>query len=159
MWGSSADAKNVPGLLNNEQRKELCDAIEWDESTGQSLLAPLDDLPPDIVNLHVTAKLNHGFVHLHDQSSDHNILSLMYDGLQGELTQRPHNFDLSVMLGALRVEDGTNLESQYRDIVQVKERAEEDPTMPVFCVQYQNKPLEGRADSSLLLRMRSSEIG
>lgn len=158
MWGSSADAKNVPGLLNNEQRKELCDAIEWDESTGQSLLAPLDDLPPDIVNLHVTAKLNHGFVHLHDQSSDHNILSLMYDGLQGELTQRPHNFDLSVMLGALRVEDGTNLESQYRDIVQVKERAEEDPTMPLFFVQYENKPLDGRADSALLLRMRSTEI-
>ena len=62
------------------------------------------------------------------------------------------------MLGALRVEDGTSLESQYRDIVQVKERAEEDPNMPLFFFQYEHKPLDGRADSALLLRMRSTEI-
>lgn len=158
LWGSNNDAKNVQNGLNKEERKELYNTIDWDEHTGQSLMGPLDDLPPDVVCMHATAKLNHGFLKLHDHQSDRTIMSLMYDGLQGELTQRPHNFETSVTLFALSVEDDTNVETQFREIVHVREQSENDASTPLFFLQYEHKPLDGRADNALQLRLRSMEI-
>ena len=160
MWGSGAsDAKDASPVLNKAQRKELFDAIEWDEKTGQSLRAPFEELPPDVVNLHVTAKLNRGLLALKDHRAGQPVMSLMFDNLQGEMSQRPHNFDTSVTLGALRVEDGTNDESQFREIVRVKDRGDDDDSsMPLLYMRFEHNPLDGRADNALQLRTRSLEI-
>lgn len=177
IWGSSGENTNKEAdqgtTLNTEQRKELYDAIEWDETTGTSLLMQLDDLPPEAVKMHVTAKLNRGFLQLRDHTTKHNILSLIFDTLQGEVNQRANNFDVSASLGALCVMDGTSAHSKYPQIVHVKGedegelssteltdqmQKESDPSNPFFFIQFEHNPLDGRADNALKLTMRSMEI-
>lgn len=157
MWGAPAkDDNNVS--LSYEQRKELYEAIEWDEATGTSMLFSNKDEAPELVSLSVTAKLHCGFFRLRDCHGGHAILSINFDELQGELQQRPEGFVSTLALGSLGVEDGTTADTQYREIVRLRDRADVDDTQPLFYLQYENKPLDGRADNALEMRLRSLEI-
>ena len=130
-----------------------------------------------MVRVHVDARLRKGFLNLRDHQHGNDILSLVFDTLQGELHQRAHNFDTSVSLGAMRVIDGTSPDSRYPQIVHVKSDGEDAPTPdedagqisqelsaesnvdnPFFYVKYEHKPLDGRADDALTLTMRSMQI-
>lgn len=155
LWGSPDKKDQVPAL-NQEQRKELYEAIDWDETMGASLSAALEDTPPDVVQLHATAKLSKGFLHLHGHQSGRTLFSLMYDTLQGELSQRPHSFSASLSLGGICVEDATSLDTQYRQIVRVTD--EGNDSGPLFFTLFEQNLLDGRADSALQLRMRSTEV-
>ena len=159
IWGSSgSNQAKGDTSLNTEQRKELYDAIEWDEETGASNLPTLDDLPPEAVSVHVTAKLKTGFLHLQDHNSGKNIVSLVFDELQGQMNSRMDNFDLSVTLDDMHVEEQLSDATQFRDIVRVKGRDESDELVPLFFLQFEHHPLDGRADNALQLRMQSMEI-
>ena len=177
IWPSSgqdqAKSEDVTPTLNTEQRKELYDAIEWDETTGSSLLAQLDDLPPEVVKMHVTSQLRRGFLNLRDHATQRDILSLVFDEFEGEMNQRINNFDVSASLGALCVMDGTSSQTQYPQIVHVKDspmqslstseaqeqvEEESDPRNPFFQLVFEHNPLDGRADNALSLTMRSMEI-
>ena len=176
LWGSSgqsaAKQQGETPALNTEQRKELFDAIEWDETTGASLMSQLEDLPPDAVKMHVTAQLHRGFLNLRDHASQNDILSLVFDDFQGEMKQRPNNFDVSASLGGMCVVDGTSSLTQYPQIVHVKGHElarsttdvsaqlehESDPSNPFFHITFEHNPLDGRADNALSLTMRSMEI-
>ncbi|KAI3625696.1 hypothetical protein CBS9595_001057 [Malassezia furfur] len=177
IWPSSGQnqtkSEDVTPSLNTEQRKELYDAIEWDETTGSSLLAQLDDLPPEVVKMHVTTQLRRGFLNLRDHATQRDILSLVFDDFEGEMNQRVNNFDVSASLGALCVMDGTSSQTQYPQIVHVKdsplqslttseaqEQVEEqsDRRNPFFHLVFEHNPLDGRADNALSLKMRSMEI-
>lgn len=179
LWGAPAkDDEQDATALSEEQRKELYDAIEWDEHAGgASSLVQFDDLPNDVVRVQVDARLRKGFLNLRDHQHGNDILSLVFDTLQGELHQRAHNFDTSVSLGAMRVIDGTSPDSRYPQIVHVKSDGEDAPTPdedagqisqelsaesnvdnPFFYVKYEHKPLDGRADDALTLTMRSMQI-
>ncbi|WFD18280.1 Vacuolar protein sorting-associated protein 13 [Malassezia caprae] len=159
IWGSgTSNASNGETSLNTEQRKELYDAIEWDEETGSSNLPTLDDLPPEAVTMHITAKLQTGFFHLQDHRSEKNIVALVFDGLQGQVNTRANNFDMSVTLDDMHVEDELSYATQFRDIVRVKNRDESDEPVPLFFLQFEHHPIDGRADNALQLRMQSMEI-
>lgn len=185
MWGggqSNAAGSNDGGMLNEEQRKELYDAIEWDEDT--SSIQQAVDLPGDAMKLRMTTKLQTGSFTLRDHSRGSDVISLVFDSLQGDLVQRIDNMKASVSLGGLRVYDGTLANSLFPQIVRVKDQeadgissatrpnkdarsiqaaeadiqAESDPENPFFSLDFEHKPLDKRADNALTLRMRSLEI-
>ncbi|WFD25298.1 Vacuolar protein sorting-associated protein 13 [Malassezia nana] len=159
IWGNGgSNANKDDTTLNTEQRKELYDAIQWDEETGTSSLPTLDDLPPDAVSMHVTAKLQTGFFRLQDNSCGKNIVSLVFNELQGQMNTRANNFDMSVTLDDMHVEDELSSETQFRNIVQVKSRDTFEEPVPLLFVQFEHQPLDGRANNALQLRMQSMEI-
>ena len=184
IWGGSGGGQGQDnsngGMLNEEQRKELYDAIEWDEEAGSQSLTQAVDLPADAIKLRLTTKLQKGSFALRDHSQGNDIMSLVFDSLQADIAQRMENFLASVSLGGLRVYDGTLPNSLYPQIVRVKDdeldkarqqswsekiedaekevQQESDPDNPFFSLQFESKPLDKRADNALTLRMRSLEI-
>ncbi|UZJ53507.1 hypothetical protein CBS101457_002827 [Exobasidium rhododendri] len=183
IWGGGSQqgqGNTDGGMLNDEQKKELYDAIEWDEEAGSKELTQTVDLPEDALKLRLTTKLQTGSFALRDHSKGNDIISLVFDSLQADVLQRIDNFQASVSLGGLRVYDGTLPNSLYPQIVRVKDdeldiiqqqswsgtleqaekevQKESDPENPFFSLQFESKPLDKRADNALTLRMRSLEI-
>ncbi|CEH13766.1 Vacuolar protein sorting-associated protein [Ceraceosorus bombacis] len=188
IWGGGANkagSEHDSGVLNEEQRKELYDAIEWDESANNQALTSAVDLPGDALQLRLTTKLQTGSLSLKDHSRGSEIVSLVFDSLQADVDQRVDNLEAAVSLGGLRVYDNTTANSLYPQIVRVKddeinritqvegrtnsrgqstEQAEHevglesDPDNPFFYLKFENKPLDRRADSALAVKMRSMEI-
>lgn len=184
LWGSSSNTahqEKESGVLNEEQRKELYDAIEWDESMGSQAITDAVDLPGDAIKLRLTTKLQTGSFALRDHSRDSDILALVFDSLQADVVQRMDNLEAAMSLGGLRVYDGTSANSLYPQIVRVKDEEtdvpnrqnsnegdikeiekqvgqESDPENPFFFMRFENKPLDKRADNALTVRMRSMEI-
>lgn len=172
--------------LNDEQRKELYDAIDWDDSTpNQDML--LLDLPRDAIKLHVTTMLQRGSFTLRAQEERSDVISVIFSGLQGELTQRVDNLDLAISLGDMKIIDGTTPNTAYPEIVRVKGEdllevanesegeikpppkleigsliSHQQPSVakadPFFFVKYEHKPLDERADHGVTLRVGSTEI-
>ncbi|MCO5590231.1 hypothetical protein L7F22_044200 [Adiantum nelumboides] len=183
IWGGNANANaNNNGMLNEEQRKELYDAIEWDEDS--SSVAQAVDLPGDAMKLRMTTKLQTGSFTLRDHSRGNDVISLVFDSLKGSMIQRMDNLQAAISLGGLRVYDGTLPNTLYPQIVRVKDEEleksvsnsrqnsrdhdledakeavhqESDPENPFFALEFEHKPLDKRADNALTLRMRSLEI-
>ncbi|KAN0063379.1 Vacuolar protein sorting-associated protein 13 [Thecaphora frezii] len=184
IWGGGGNQKHgdEPGMLNDEQRKELYEAIEWDEEASANALAQAVDAPRDAMKMRLATKLRTGSLALRDHSQGTDMLSLVFDSLQADVIQRHDNFEAAVALGGLRVYDGTTPNSLYPQIVRVKDESEStaitrpnsgssdlrqaeeevgresDPENPFFFVRYENKPLDDRADNAVTLKMRSMEI-
>lgn len=184
LWGGGGSNQhgegNESGMLNDEQRKELYDAIEWDESNNNEV-ANAVDLPREAMKLRLTTKLQTGSFALRDHSRGSDIISLIFDSLQADMLQRVDNLEAALTLGGLRVYDGTTRNSLYPQIVRVKSdelglperenstgstlkemeeqvHAESDPENPFFYLKFENKPLDNRADNALTLKMRSMEV-
>ncbi|CAD6910326.1 unnamed protein product [Tilletia controversa] len=185
MWGGghqSGQQSGQTGVLNEEQRKELYDAIEWDENASNVALTQAVDLPRDAMKLRLKTRLQTGSLALRSNEKRADILSLVFDSLQGDMIQRVDNFEAQLSLGGLRVYDSTTPNSIYPQLVRIKEhplglperqmsstetdiklmeaevQAESDPDNPFFYVKYENKPLDDRADNALTLKLRSMEI-
>lgn len=107
----------APGALNEEQRKELYRAIDWDEKDA---VAQGAEVPREAMMLRVKAKLETGsFALRKDAQTD--LVSMNFDDLTLDLVQRPDNFDATLALGGLRVFDGTCEGSVHKQVVRVKE--------------------------------------
>lgn len=183
LWGSNnaQSSHEDGGMLNEEQRKELYDAIEWDEDS--SMIAQAVDLPGDAMKLRLTTKLQTGSFTLRDHSRGSDVISLVFDSLQGDMVQRIDNLEAALSLGGLRVYDGTLANTLHPQIVRVKDdgsrdgtplrqnsgskslqdaemavKEESDPDNPFFSLQFESNPLDKRADTALSLKMRSLEI-
>ncbi|GAA5969299.1 hypothetical protein JCM11641_007543 [Rhodosporidiobolus odoratus] len=124
-WGGGAAAgqqeSGDPSTgLNEEQRKELYKAIDWDEKDS---MAAAIDYPEDTLLLRVKAKLDTGSFALrtdpHGQAKD--LISLNFDDLRLDLGQRPENFEATLALGGLRVFDGTCPGTLHDQVVRVKD--------------------------------------
>lgn len=125
-WGAAkpaaheehANGDGQPGL-NEEQRKELYKAIDWDEKDAVTTV----DLPKEAMMLRVKAKLETGSFALRTDphGANRDLISLNFDAFQLDLVQRPENFDAVLALGGLRVFDGTCEGSVHQQIVRVKE--------------------------------------
>ncbi|CAO1638595.1 unnamed protein product [Sympodiomycopsis kandeliae] len=185
IWGGGGNQQTGQqqnaGVLNEEQRKELYEAIEWDESVGAQSLTDAVDAPRDALKLRLSTKLQTGSFCLRDHSRGNDILALVFDSLQADVNQRVDNLEATISLGGLRVYDGTTPNSLYPQIVRVKDDEvdvphrqnsgqedmkemerqvgkESDPENPFFYLRFENKPLDKRADNALTVRMRSMEI-
>ncbi|KAI9888280.1 MAG: hypothetical protein M1814_000770 [Vezdaea aestivalis] len=177
IWGSGKQeqSKEDDTVMNDEQRKELYDAIEWDEKAA---IAESVDLPKESIKLQIEASLKTGSFALKKDphGSADNILDLLFDNFKTKVLQRPESFFADVRLGGLRVYDGSTEGSLFPQIVRVKDTPPSildsetqsaaemegkeiaDLNDPFFDLQFENNPLDGGADTAVTAKMKSMEV-
>lgn len=173
-------------VMTEEQRKELYDAIDWDEKKA---IAESVDVPRESIKLQIESSLRTGSFTLkrdpHGKANE--ILSLMFDNFQAKALQRPDSFLADLSLGGLRVYDGTTEGSLFPQIVKVKDL----PSVPekdvpettgikdlettdgaaddekvkaksieqaLFHLVFEQNPLDESADSAVTLKLKSIEV-
>jgi vacuolar protein sorting-associated protein 13A/C len=187
-WGSYlaswvvAQPEEDETVMTDQQRKELYEAIEWDE---QKALTEAIDLPRETVKMEVQASLKTGsFTLKRDPHGKNNaILSLLFDTFKARVLQRPDSVFGELSLGGLRLYDGTTEGTLYPQIIRVKNappspaaetnrikelgdeegeladvQNETDPNNPFFRMSFEQNPLDQSADSAITIKMRSMEI-
>lgn len=165
LWGGSSQSTEqidvFNGEMTEEQRKELYNALDYDEKEA---ITNTLDMPRDTLKTRVTAKLRTGSFALKTNPSDDSkdILSIVFDTFHADVVQRPHNLEAQLSLKAFQVFDGTTQNTLHPQIVKVKssmgvERSQDDDE-PFFYVKYENNPLDDRADNALTIRMRHMEV-
>ena len=173
-WGSKPqeEEEDPETTMTDEQRKELYDAIDWDEKTA---LAESVDLPKETVKMQIDASLNTGSFTLKQDPHDKvvEVLSLYFDAFRAKFIQRPESFMADISLGGLRVNDGTTPDSLFTQIVRVKdapetpapkllldgeEDTEKEIIDPFFQFQFEKNPLDGASDLALTGKLKPLEI-
>ena len=164
--------------MTDQQRKELYDAIDWDEKKA---ITESIDLPRESVKLHVESSLRTGSFTLkrdpHGKGIE--ILSLMFDNFKAKGLQRPDSFLADLSLGGMRVYDGTTEGSLFPQIVNVKETPSLSDTKAIesatstdatteaqekaaedslFHLVFEQNPLDGSADSAITMKLKSIEV-
>jgi vacuolar protein sorting-associated protein 13A/C len=183
-WGTKQEEKTggEDAGMTEEQRKELYDAIDWDEKKA---IAESVDLPRDSVKLQIESSLRTGSFTLkrdpHGRAEE--ILKLVFDGFRAKALQRPDSFLADVVLGGLRVYDGTTEGSLFPQIVKVKDSIAqpkdqetepneddeglegmdetshtEDADDSLFHLLVENNPLDESADTAITLKLKSVEV-
>ncbi|KAH8145466.1 uncharacterized protein LAJ45_10436 [Morchella importuna] len=181
VWGSAPKKEEEHGsseVMTEQQRKELYDAIDWDE---KKIIAESIDLPRETIKMQIEASLRTGSFTLkrdpHGKGTE--ILSLLFDAFQSRVLQRPDSFYGELSLGGLRVYDGTTPGSLFPQIVRIKnqpappvehhiEELDDEQTSeqqlqkeleaPFFQASFEQNPLDESADSAITMKMRSMEI-
>ncbi|CAG8609296.1 9150_t:CDS:10, partial [Funneliformis caledonium] len=176
-WGGSQSNVNEGDtLLTDEQRKELFQAIDYDESAATQTTV---DIPKEWTKLSLRTKLKTGSFALKKDPHGKNVdvLRVMFDTVTANFLQRPESFQAETSLGSLSVYDGSTEGTLYPQIVRVKDydskvsqkdltrnnRAsdieyDESQGNPFFQLVFEQNPLDGRADNGLSMRMRHLEI-
>ena len=174
LWGSkpqeNIEENEENTQITEEQRKELYDAIDWDEKTA---LADSVDVPREAIKLQLEASLSTGSFTL-KKSPHHNpmdLLSLHFDVFKAKALQRKDSMLANVSLGGLRVNDGTTPDSLYPEIVRVKDAPEakkrkrlslaelDQPNEdPFFQFEFEKNPIERRGDIAVVGSMKPLEV-
>ncbi|KAI1654139.1 vacuolar protein sorting-associated protein 13 [Daldinia decipiens] len=173
-WGSKpselTDSTEENTQMTEEQRKELYEAIDWDEKTA---LAEAVDMPRDIIKMQVDASLSTGSFTLrqnpHGNTTD--LLSLHFDVFKAKAFQRPDSVLADISLGGFRVNDGTTPESLFKEIVRVKDapdtrskrrlsiaELEKSGQETFFDLQVEQNPLDGKSDFAVTAKLKPLEI-
>ena len=164
-------------VLTEQQRKELYDAIEWDEKQA---LAEGVDAPRDSILLNISARLRTGSFTLkkskfHDSE---DIVQLLFDTFGAHFKQRPDSFIADLALEDMRILDSTMPGSLYKEMVRLKDNAEgsdrrrsmklrdhsqeqselEEIEDPLFFASFESNPLSGIAQSELIAKLKAMEI-
>ena len=173
MWGSkpaepSDQMENTH--ITEEQRKELYEAIDWDEKTA---LAEAVDTPRDAVRLELNTSLRTGSFTLRQSphGSRKDLLSLHFDLFKAKALQRPDSILADLSLGGFRVNDGTTAESLFKEIVRVKDAPDtsglrqlsldelaESYYETFFDLQVEKNPLDGQSDIAVTAKLKPLEI-
>lgn len=121
-WGSKKEEEQQDddAGMTEQQRKELYNAIDWDEKKA---IADSVDLPRETVKLQLESSLRTGSFTLkrdpHGKADE--ILKLVFDNFRAKALQRPDSLLADLSLGGLRVYDGTTEGSLFPQIVKVKD--------------------------------------
>lgn len=174
MWGSKPEQHTTDSdentQITEEQRQELYEAIDWDEKTA---LADSVETPRDSVKFQVETSLSTGSFTLkqdpHGRVKD--VLSLHFDVFKAKALVRPDSFLADVSLGGLRVNDGTTPNSQFPEIVRVKDapqikrnkrlsivELEKSSDEAFFELQLEQNPLDGQGDFAVKTKLKPLEI-
>ncbi|PNH66081.1 hypothetical protein VD0001_g8276 [Verticillium dahliae] len=174
-WGSKPAEEQHSDMEENtqiteEQKRELYDAIDWDEKTA---LAESVDVPRDSVKIQVEASLSTGSFTL---KKNHNgklkdLISLHFDVFKAKALQRPDSFLAALSLGGLRVNDGTTPNSLFPEIVRVKdapetqerkaltiEELESCDDEPFFNIEVEQNPIDREGDIAVVGSLKPLEI-
>ncbi|KAI1497895.1 vacuolar protein sorting-associated protein 13, partial [Biscogniauxia marginata] len=156
--------------ITEEQRKELYEAIDWDEKTA---LAEAVDAPRDAVRMEVDASLSTGSFTLRQSphGSRTDLLSLHFDVFKAKGLQRTDSVLVDVSLGGFRVNDGTTPDSLFKEIVRVKDapdsvqqkrlsiaELEASEQENFFSLQVEQNPLDGQGDFAVTTKLKPLEI-
>lgn len=184
VWGSKPQDEATKGEdtgMTDVQRKELYNAIDWDEKKA---IAESVDLPRDSVKLQIESTLRTGSFTLkrdpHGTAND--LLKLVFDRFRLKALQRPDSLLADVALGGLRVYDGTTEGSLFPQIVKVKDalpqpkdddkkvaadaqnldgsshELEKQVEDSLFHLIFENNPLDESANTAVTLTLKSIEV-
>ncbi|KAH9886351.1 vacuolar protein sorting-associated protein 13 [Xylariomycetidae sp. FL2044] len=173
VWGSKpaepTDASENT-QMTEEQRKELYEAIDWDEKTA---LAESVDAPRDAVKMQIEASLSTGSFTLRQSphGSKTDLLSLHFDVFKAKALKRTDSVLADVSLGGFRVNDGTTPDSVFSEIVRVKDapelgrqkrlsivELEQNEQETFFDLQVEQNPLDGQGDYAVTAKLKPLEI-
>lgn len=173
-WGSKPQEATTDSdentQITEEQRQELYEAIDWDEKTA---LADSVETPRDSIKFQVETSLSTGSFTLRQNphGSVKDVLSLHFDVFKAKALVRPDSFLTDVSLGGLRVNDGTTPNSQFPEIVRVKDapQAKTDNRLSIvelekandeafFELQLEQNPLDGQGDFAVKTKLKPLEI-
>ncbi|KAK2804138.1 hypothetical protein FQN50_006680 [Emmonsiellopsis sp. PD_5] len=178
VWGSKPTQEENT-TMTDEQKKELYDAIDWDEKKA---IAESVDLPRDSVKFQVDSSLKTGSFTLKrdPQGKANEVLKLVFDNFRAKAKQRPDSFVVDIDLGGLRLYDGTTEGTLFPQIIRVKDSRlqpkdeekgdTEDQSLDspnedtfalddsLFHLQLEKNPLDGSADSAIKMKLKSIEI-
>ncbi|KAJ2960621.1 hypothetical protein NQZ79_g4034 [Umbelopsis isabellina] len=171
----SSDEDEEELQMTDEQRQELYDAIEYDEE--KAVVTEAVDFPKDTMNISLKTTLNKGTFMLKREPHSANPVvlgSLVFDMVTTNLIQYVEGFKATAALGDVRLYDDITEGTLYRQLIGVKDKQEsgndeESPyhsiskwqssrSQPFFSVDFEHKPLDGRADNALSLKMHHIEI-
>ena len=171
--------------MTDEQRKELYDAIDWDE---KKTIADSVQAPRESVKFQIESSLRTGSFTLKrdPHGAANEILSLMFDKFAAKAVVRPDSMLADISLGGLRIYDGTTEGSLFPQIVKVKDveavpkrsgpdesdevddedssglhgnaldsKAQDDP---LFHLVFEKNPLDESADSAIDMKLKSIEV-
>ncbi len=187
VWGSkpTEQQEDEDAGMTEEQRKELYNAIDWDEKKA---IAESVDLPRETIKLQLESSLRTGsFTLKRDPHGKGNeVLKLVFDNFKAKALQRPDSFLADLALGGFRVYDGTTEGSLFPQIVKVKgvedqpkdeskQDAEQDSLEEnsdvdeksseteevedsLFHLVFENNPLDESADTKVMLKLKSLEF-
>lgn len=173
VWGSSGSANNEEILgvqMNDQRRKELFDALEYDEKAAT---AAAFEPPKDSLKARLRAKLQKGSLTLRSgpEHTASEVTSVVFEDLRAKAIQRPTSLDAILSLGDLHVYDGTTTNSQYPEIVRIRRDDtpssslvkvdnvdEDDNEEALLWVKFEQAPLDDRADNGLTVKLRSMEV-
>jgi vacuolar protein sorting-associated protein 13A/C len=182
-WGGKQkEDKDDNTQMTEEQRKELYDAIDWDE---RKAITEAVDMPREYVKMEVNLSLRTGSFTLkrdpHGKSTE--ILRLLFDSFSTQFLQRTDSMFVKVALEGMRLYDGTTEGSLFPQILVVKDASpvpddkrieelnddessksgdgedeDEEKEDPFFQLSFEKNPLDGSADSALTMKLKGMEF-
>lgn len=182
IWGGAAQQQSSDdSQMSDEQRKELYDAIDFDE---KKQIADSVDVPKEVIKLQVDMSLKTGSFTLrrdpHGKKND--MLRLLFDDFSVEFLQRTDSMLVDLSLGGMRLYDGSTPGNLFEQMLHVKgkpdipdskritevgddekgeELKEKDDAAedePFFSLQFESNPLDGRADTALTVALLGMEV-
>lgn len=150
IWGGNKtqahqEDDNPQDLLSDEQRKELYDAIDWDDN---QVVSPDLDLPKETMKLRLKAKLETGSFALKRDPHGRNMdmVKVVFERFSADAVQRPDNLEAIIALGGMSVTDGTKENTLHKQIVKVKEADTADKNG--YLVDPKERSVEGAHEAS-----------
>ncbi|CAO2655854.1 Nn.00g046570.m01.CDS01 [Neocucurbitaria sp. VM-36] len=181
VWGAKKEEHHDDETqMSEQQRKELYDAIDWDEKKA---ITEAVDMPREYVKMEVNMSLRTGSFTLkrdpHGKSAE--ILRLLFDSFSTQFLQRTDSMFVKVALEGMRLYDGTTEGSLFPQIITIKdappvpddkrieelnddestkddEGEEEEKEDPFFFLTFENNPLDNSADTSLTMKLKGMEF-
>jgi vacuolar protein sorting-associated protein 13A/C len=188
VWGGGNKTEEHPddeAQLTDEQRKELYDAIDFDE---KKQLAEAVDMPKEAVKLQVDMSLREGSFTLkrdpHGKATE--MLHLVFQGFDTKFLQRTDSMLAEVSLETMKLFDGTTEGNLFPQMLNIKQSIsdgdrieelkddddseakeskedssqddEEDVSDPFFALTFESNPLDGHADTDLTVKLKAMEL-
>lgn len=183
IWGSKQEENQDDNTqMTDQQRKELYDAIDWDEKKA---ITESVDMPREYVKMEVNLSLRTGSFTLkrdpHGKANE--ILRLLFDSFSTQMLQRTDSMFVRVALEGMRLYDGTTEGSLFPQILTVKDASpvpddkrieelndDESPKgpddvddevereNPFFQLSFEKNPLDGSADTALTMKLKGMEF-
>jgi vacuolar protein sorting-associated protein 13A/C len=183
VWGAKKEEHHDDDTqMSEQQRKELYDAIDWDEKKA---ITEAVDMPREYVKMQVDMSLRTGSFTLrrdpHGKSKE--ILRLLFDSFSTQFLQRTDSMFVKVALEGMRLYDGTTEGSLFPQIITIKDAPpvpdekrieelnddespkdaegddeEEEKEDPFFYLTFENNPLDGAADTNLTMKLKGMEF-
>jgi vacuolar protein sorting-associated protein 13A/C len=183
VWGSKQEEHHDEDTqMSEQQRKELYDAIAWNEKQA---ISEAIDMPREYVKMEVNMSLRTGSFTLkrdpHGASKE--ILRLLFDSFSTQFLQRTDSMFVKVALEGMRLYDGTTEGSLFPQIITIKdappvpddkrieeldddetaqddanEDEEEEKEDPFFQLSFEKNPLDESADTALTMKLKGMEF-
>jgi vacuolar protein sorting-associated protein 13A/C len=183
VWGSKQEEHHDEDTqMSEQQRKELYDAIAWNEKQA---ISEAVDMPREYVKMEVNMSLRTGSFTLkrdpHGASKE--ILQLLFDSFSTQFLQRTDSMFVKVALEGMRLYDGTTEGSLFPQIITIKdappvpddkrieeldddetgkddahEDEEEEKEDPFFQLSFEKNPLDESADTALTMKLKGMEF-